>query len=187
MGNQLDHPSRTQNRIRFKSLVGPLAGAALALAVVAGGGLLGLGSAPAEPARLAALAQDAATPTAGEDACPDELYGPGSEQWVRAELYFGTTQDDGFPYSEEEFIDFLDREVTPRFPAGLTLLTGLGQWQGSDGNISQERSQLLIILYPPDESGVTSRLLEEVRDAYEQQFNQESVLRADSYPACTSF
>jgi len=180
----------SSSRSVVRSVVGPAAGAALALAVLAAGGL-GLGR--AEPARLAAsaaaFAQDAATPAAeGEaDLCPDELYGPGSEPWAQAELYFGTTQDNGYPYSEEEFLDFLDAEVTPRFPAGLTLLTGLGQWQGSDGTISQERSQVLVILYPPDPSGETSTLLEEIRDAYEQQFNQESVLRADTYPVCTSF
>jgi hypothetical protein len=183
--------ARSGRRPAVRSVAGLVGGAALALAVVGAGGL-GLGR--AEPARLAApaaaLAQDAATPTAaeaGEDLCPDELYGPGSEAWAQAELYFGTTQDDGYPYSEEEFLDFLDAEVTPRFPAGLTLLTGVGQWQGSDGTISQERSQVLVILYPPDETGETSVLLEEIRDAYEQQFNQESVLRADTYPVCTSF
>lgn len=121
------------------------------------------------------------------DACPDDLYGPGAEAWAQAELYFGTTQDDGYPYSDEEFLNFLDTEVTPRFPAGLTLLTGLGQWQSDEGNSSQERSQVLIILYPPDPSGATSTLLEEIRDEYEQQFNQQSVLRADTYPVCTSF
>ena len=163
-----------------------LAGGALALVVLAGG--IGVGVGRVEPSRLAAAppAMAQATPTA-VDACPDELYGPDSEPWARAELYFGMTQDDGYPYSDEEFIDFLDAEVTPRFPAGLTLLTGLGQWQGSDGSISQERSQVLIILYPPDPSGETSTLLEEIRDEYEQQFNQESVLRADSHPVCTSF
>ena len=183
--------ARAGSRSFVRLTAGLVAGAALALAVV-GAGSVGLGA--AEPARLAAsaatLAQDGATPAAEDtagDLCPDELYGPDSEAWVQAELYFGTTQDDGYPYSDEEFLDFLDAEVTPRFPAGLTLLTGLGQWQGSDGTISQERSQVLVILYPPDETGQTSTLLEEIRDAYEQQFSQESVLRADTFPVCTSF
>ena len=196
MGNETESGTeRAGSSIRSfgRAVVRPAAGAALALAVLAGG--FGLGIGRVEPSRLAAsgpvFAQAAATPMTDEqaaaDACPDDLYGPGAEPWVRAELYFGTTRDDGYPYSDEEFVDFLDAEVTPRFPAGLTLLTGLGQYQGSDGTISQERSQVLIILYPLDPSGQTSVLLEEIRDEYEQQFNQESVLRADSYPVCTSF
>ena len=156
----------------------------LALALLAGG--VGIG------AYASAFAQGDATPVATSatgaavDACPDELYGPGSEPWVRGELYFGTTKDDGTAYSPEEFAAFLDKEITPRFPDGLTLLTGLGQWKGQTG-IIQERSQLLIILYPADTAAESSAKLEEIRDLYEQQFHQESVLRADAYPVCTSF
>jgi hypothetical protein len=79
--------------------------------------------------------------------------------------------------------------VTPRFPDGLTVLTGLGQWRESaTSQIVQERSNVLIILYPPTTAQESSVRLEEIRDAYEQQFNQTSVLRADdSVPVCTSF
>jgi hypothetical protein len=157
---------------------------ALALALLVSG--IGIG------AYASAFAQGNATPVATSetgtavDLCPDELYGPGSEAWVRGELYFGTTKDDGTAYGPEEFETFLDNEITPRFPDGLTLLTGLGQWKGQKG-IIQERSQLLIILYPADSAAESSAKLEEIRDLYEQQFHQESVLRADAYPVCTSF
>jgi hypothetical protein len=159
----------------------------LALALLAAG--VGIGT--YGPALLKggtpALAQEATPATGAVDLCPDELYGPGSEPWMQAELYFGTTQDTGTPYAESDFDAFLDNEITPRFPDGLTLLTGLGQWKNSEGTISQERSMLLIILYPPDPSGATSAKFEEIRDLYEQQFHQESVLRADGGPVCTSF
>jgi hypothetical protein len=170
-----------------KSVTRPLARriqmAALALALLASG--VGIG------AYASAFAQGNGTPVATSEAattdlCPDELYGPGSEAWVRGELYFGTTKEDGTAYSPEEFATFLDNEITPRFPDGLTLLTGLGQWKGQSG-IIQERSQLLIILYPADTAAESSAKLEEIRDLYEQQFHQESVLRADAYPVCTSF
>ena len=121
------------------------------------------------------------------DACPDDLYGPDSEPWVRGELYFGTTTDEGTAYSEEEWNAFLDAEITPRFPAGLTVLTGLGQWQQESGEVIQERSEVLVILYPLETARESSVLLEEIRDVYETQFNQESVLRVDVAPACTSF
>jgi hypothetical protein len=158
---------------------------ALATALLAGG--VGIG------AYASAFAQGDATPVstnvaATTDACPDELYGPDSEPWVRGELYFGTTKDDGTEYSPEEFDAFLDSEVTPRFPDGLTLLTGIGQWRGEgEEEVLQERSQLLIILYPQEAAAESSAKLEEIRDLYETQFNQFSVLRADAYPVCTSF
>jgi hypothetical protein len=136
-----------------------------------------------------AVAQDNATPvTQTADVCPDELYGPGSEPWVRGELYFGTTNPETKqPFSEEEFDQFLDAEITPRFPDGLTLLTGLGQWRDSEGVISQETSKLLIILYPTESAAESSVKLEEIRALYEDQFSQESVLRADASEVCTSF
>ena len=159
---------------------------ALMLALLAGG--VGIG------AHTSVLAQGNATPVGGAatteavDPCPDELYGPGSEPWVRGELYFGLPSDDGAASGEERFGEFLDTEVTPRFPDGLTLLTGLGQWRSSStGEISQQESALLIILYPADLSGETSARFEEIRDAYETQFDQESVLRAAAGPVCTSF
>lgn len=158
---------------------------ALALALLAGGAGIG--------AYASAFAQGDATPvgtttTETADACPDDLYGPDSEPWVRGELYFGTTKDDGTAYSPEEFDAFLDTEITPRFPDGLTLLTGLGQWKGEgDNEVLQERSQLLIVLYPLESARESSAKLEEIRDLYEAQFNQFSVLRADIAPVCTSF
>jgi hypothetical protein len=158
--------------------------AALVLALLAVG--VGIG------AYASAMAQSEATPvgagaeTEVMDACPDDLYGPDSEPWVRGELYFGTTTDEGTAYSEEEWNAFLDAEITPRFPAGLTVLTGLGQWQ-NETEVIQERSEVLIILYPLETAQESSVLLEEIRDVYETQFNQESVLRVDIAPACTSF
>lgn len=135
------------------------------------------------------LAQESATPVIGDvaDACPDELTGPGSEPWVRAELYFSQPAADADAGTDEAFMDFLDNEVTPRFPDGLTLLSGIGQWRGSDGDIGQTRSHVLIILFPGEGMAESSALLEEIRDTYEEQFDQQSVLRADAAAVCTSF
>lgn len=177
-------PRQGARSLRVLALVvGLLAGAAAV--GVSGPGLLG-GGAP-----VLAGAQDDATPVAMADAngadCPAELHGEGAEPWVRAELYFGTTRPDGPEVSEKEWLAFLDTEVTPRFPAGLTVLTGLGQFQRDDGTILQERSEVLIILYPAEGAAESSAMLEEIRDEYEQQFEQSSVLRADTTAVCTSF
>jgi hypothetical protein len=101
------------------------------------------------------------------------------DRFFRTELYFGSAKPDGTAVTEAEFKEFLDQCVTPRFPDGLTLLTGLGQFRGSNGVIVQERSMLLILLYPVQARRESSILVEEIRDAYKRIFLQESVLRSD--------
>ena len=118
----------------------------------------------AEPVRFARAAQEA------------PIFG---EIWARTELYFGTSKADGSEVSDTKFRRFLDREITPRFPDGLTQLSGFGQFRNSSGQIIQERSKIIILLYPLSDSGASDRI-EAVREAYKREFQQESVLRVDS-------
>src|ERR1044071_682488 len=64
----------------------------------------------------------------------------GVAPFFRTELYFGSNKPDGTAVTPEQFQDFLNTQVTPRFPDGLTLLTGFGQFRGSSGVIEKERS-----------------------------------------------
>ena len=96
----------------------------------------------------------------------------------RTELYFGRNRPGG-EVSEAEFQHFLEVEVTKRFPDGLTLLDGLGQFQDSAGTIQKEKSKLLILFYPLSDRGA-ERKIEDIRSAYKGQFQQESVLRVDT-------
>lgn len=98
--------------------------------------------------------------------------------FARTELFFGTAKPDG-AVTEEEFLAFLDKEVTPRFPDGLTLLKGDGQFRGEDGVIIKEDSFLLILLYPLEGFRESSRKINAIRRLYTTQFQQESVLRVD--------
>jgi len=100
------------------------------------------------------------------------------EVYNRTELYFGSERP-GPDVTRRQFDRFLDREVTPRFPDGLTLLTGYGQFRGSNGRIVQERSFVLILLYPPSNRRA-NREIQEIRTEYKRAFDQESVLRVDS-------
>jgi hypothetical protein len=99
------------------------------------------------------------------------------ERFARTELFFGSARAGG-EVTEAEFKQFLDAVITPRFPDGLTLLTGRGQFLGSAGPV-QERSFLLILLYPEKARGTSSTKIEEIRAQYKHQFNQKSVLRSD--------
>ena len=103
------------------------------------------------------------------------------EIWARTELYFGSSKPGG-EVTESEFTEFVDRFITPRFPDGLTLLTGYGQFLGSNGILIKERSKVLILFYPFQLKNA-NRLIEEIRTKYKDKFEQESVLRVDSYTA----
>src|SRR4029079_15092373 len=70
---------------------------------------------------------------------------------VRTELFFGLGRKGAPDVSEQEWRDFVDHEITPRFPNGLTLLDAHGQWRGEDGNVVREPSRVLILLHPPGE------------------------------------
>jgi hypothetical protein len=60
--------------------------------------------------------------------CKRQLHG---EIFFRTELFFGLSRSNGPDVTEEEFQHFIDTEVTPRFPDGLTLLSGKGQFKDS--------------------------------------------------------
>jgi hypothetical protein len=111
-----------------------------------------------------------------------------AEPWIRTELFFGTSRPDGGVVSEADWASFLDTEITPRFPDGLTVLDGAGQWQGEDETIVEERSKIVILFYPREAVAESNAEIEAIRAAYETRFQQESVLRADDdRPVCTSF
>lgn len=106
----------------------------------------------------------------------------------RTELFFGRNKPDGTEVSEEEFAVFLSEVVTPKFPDGLTLLDGIGQFRGADGRIIREKAKVLILLYPRSATRENSRKIERIREAYKTRFAQESVLRVDEHlPSCVSF
>jgi Protein of unknown function (DUF3574) len=102
----------------------------------------------------------------------------GSVLFVRTELFFGTARQGG-AVTDAEFKDFVDNDVTPRFPDGLTLLKGDGQLRGSDDVVIKERSYVLILLYPFESLKEGNTEIEEIRRIYKRKFSQESVLRVD--------
>jgi len=100
------------------------------------------------------------------------------EIWQETKLYFGTSQPDGSVVTDAQFARFVDNQVTPRFPDGLTLLAGYGQFKNSSGTINKEKSFVLILYYPLQTKDANKNI-EDIRRIYTTRFNQESVLRAD--------
>ena len=107
-----------------------------------------------------------------------------AKPFARTELFFGLSKPDSAEVSSAEFQRFLDREVTPRFPDGFTILSADGQFKNARGAILKERSHLLILLYPVEASN--NQQIEQIRKAYITAFQQQSVLRADEM-SCASF
>jgi hypothetical protein len=103
---------------------------------------------------------------------------------ARVELLFGRAHPGGGAVGDAAWTGFLDREVTPRFPDGLTVFDGAGQWRGRDGAIVREPSHLLVIWYRP--SAKSEADIEAIRATYKKRFSQESVLRVDD-ASCVAF
>jgi hypothetical protein len=110
--------------------------------------------------------------------------GPGSEARGTAELYFGRNIGDAPGVSEADWSAFVDEEVTPRFPNGLTVVDAMGQWRGQSGAIGREASKVLVVVLPgqPDDRA----RLDAVREAYKRRFRQEAVMLVER-PACVAF
>jgi hypothetical protein len=102
----------------------------------------------------------------------------GTLAFARTELYFGTAKPGG-AVTDAEFRAFVDEEVTPRFPDGLTLRKVDGQFLGADGTMVKEDSYILILLYPIGTQKENNENIETIRRLYMTQHQQESVLRVD--------
>ncbi|MEE1927084.1 DUF3574 domain-containing protein [Streptomyces sp. TRM 70351] len=115
---------------------------------------------------------------------PHVLAGQASAQgqeYMETRLFFGTGRHDGKPpITEDEFHAFLNDYITPRFPAGLTLQEGHGQWRDRDGDVNRERSYELILLYPTTTAKDSDAAIEEIRRAYTTRWELESVGRVDA-------
>jgi hypothetical protein len=87
--------------------------------------------------------------------------------------------------SDARWRKFLAREVTPRFPDGLTIYETTGQWRDPQRKIVvREKSRVLRIIIAADEAA--NDKVAAVAEAYKKQFAQRSV-GIVAQPACVSF
>lgn len=113
---------------------------------------------------------------------------PGATKgWVETKLYFGLGPADkpDKGVSDAEWQAFLDREVTPRFPDGLSVLDLYGQWQGKNESTPERlRTKCVIIDYP--DTAENRAKVEALRVAWKQKTGDQSVMRV-TVPADVSF
>ena len=128
---------------------------------------------------LAGLAGCATTPQAPIPACP-----AGQEAHRTAQLFFGRNVGDRPGVSDADFRRFVDEVLTPKFPDGLTVLEGGGQWRGEENRMIREASKVVMIVLPKGRD--VSGRLEAVRNAYKSRFHQDSVLLV-TQASCVSF
>lgn len=146
--------------------------------------VLALGACATTPTGTApSVASQPVTATFEGDATrPAQAHG-----WVRSELYFGvgTEGDAASNISEAQWRAFLDKEVTPRFPDGLTVFDAYGQWlfRGKDGP-ERLNSKVLVILH--EDSPQRRADIEAIRLAWKQATRHQSVLWSRQ-PAEVSF
>ena len=107
--------------------------------------------------------------------------------WVDTKLYFGLGPSDHPEQgvSETDWRAFLDKEVTPRFPDGLSVVDVYGQWQGKNETVPERlRSKMLIIDYL--DTAENRAKIDAIRTAWKQKTGDQSVMRVTE-PADVSF
>ena len=119
---------------------------------------------------------------AGDPAHPAAAVG-----WVRTELYFGIggADDAASGMSEADWRAFLDREVTPRFPDGLSVYDIYGQWR-SKGKLKPERQRSKVIMLLYQDTPEHRDDIDAIRAAWKHVTGDQSVLRV-TQPADVSF
>ncbi len=102
-----------------------------------------------------------------------------------AELLFGRDVGRRLGVSESAWTRFVRREITPRFPDGLTVSNADGQWRdaGSRAILHEPAKRVEIVL--PGRGDDEDRL-DAIVAAYKRDFHQRSVV-VIVRPACVSF
>lgn len=104
---------------------------------------------------------------------------------MEVELMFGRNIGSKLGVTNAQWAAFLAREVTPRFPDGLTVFDTSGQWRDAKKKIVvREPSKIVRIIMPADAQA--SEKIEAIASAYKKQFRQDSV-GVLTRPACVSF
>jgi len=128
-------------------------------------------------ALLALLALGACTPPTVQSAAPAPSCAAPLKPAVEVDLYFGRSIANGREVSDAEWAAFLNDEVTPRFPDGLSVLDVRGQWRVADGRIERERSKLLVVVV--FDAPAHAPKVQAIVDAYLARYGQQSVFRVE--------
>ena len=100
----------------------------------------------------------------------------GLEPVTEFRMFFGLSDKDGKIVTEDQWKQFLADTITPRFPAGLTVFDGQGQWLPPTGELQREPVKVVLGAVSSDASQ-SMKLVDEISAEYARQFNQDAVFR----------
>jgi len=104
---------------------------------------------------------------------------------MEVELMFGRNIGGRLGVTETRWRAFLAREVTPRFPEGLTVFDTAGQWRDArTKKVVREPGKIVRVIVTEDAQA--KEKIDAIASAYKQQFRQDSV-GVLMRPACVSF
>jgi hypothetical protein len=112
---------------------------------------------------------------------------PSAAKWLRTELYFsiGNWQSPHRVEDEQRWRHFLDREVTPRFPDGFSVIDAYGQWLPREAKQPERlNSKILVILHEDTPERIQD--IDGIRSAWKTLSGDKSVLMART-PADIAF
>ena len=122
---------------------------------------------------------------AGNAAAQSLSCNPPHKPMMDVELLFGRNIGGRLGVTEKNWAAFLAREVTPRFPDGLTVFDTSGQVRSKKTKaVMHEPSKIVRIIMAPDAQAQDK--IDAIVAAYKTQFRQESV-GVVMRPACVSF
>ena len=132
------------------------------------------------PLLVAVLIAQMSSASAQTLTCP-----PPHKPMMDVELLFGRNVGERLVVTEKDWSAFLAREVTPRFPDGLTVFDTSGQMRSKKTKaVTQEPGKIVRIIMASDPQAQAK--IDAIVAAYKTQFRQESV-GVVMRPACVSF
>ncbi len=138
--------------------------------------LLGLGACATTPAT--SVPPSGVTANLQGDAARPAL----AQGWARSELYFGVGEETGpadrpqaEPISQAQWRVFLDKEVTTRFPDGLTVFDAYGQWLFRGAKEPNRLGTKVLVILHQDSPQRTADI-QAIRLAWKQATGHQSVL-----------
>jgi Protein of unknown function (DUF3574) len=104
---------------------------------------------------------------------------PPAAQWIRSELYFGIgyaeAPKEEAAKAEATWSAFVDTEVTPRFPDGLSVFDVYGQWlDRAKARVGRIRTKVLVILH--EDTAENRAKIDAIRVAWKKKTADQSVL-----------
>ena len=93
-------------------------------------------------------------------------------------LFFGRNIPAGGTVSDAQWNEFLRTVVTPRFPKGLTIFQGNGQWLDPRGDVVREPVFVIEVFH--DRSAAAEASIAAIAAEYKKRFGQDAVLRVTS-------